>query len=83
MIATASLMTFLTVSSVLLHSGPTAVLSAIRKAEKLFTNKSEWARRSILATGSMGKFSSDNTISQYAKEIWHVEPVALDNAEEE
>jgi len=31
----------------------------------------------------MGKFSSDNTISQYAKEIWHVEPVALDNAEEE
>jgi len=34
-----------------------------------------WARKAILNVARMGKFTSDRTISQYAKEIWGVESV--------
>ncbi|MDG5814277.1 glycogen/starch/alpha-glucan phosphorylase [Chitinispirillales bacterium ANBcel5] len=34
-----------------------------------------WTRKSILNVASMGKFSSDRSISDYANDIWHVEPV--------
>jgi starch phosphorylase len=35
----------------------------------------DWTRRSILNTARMGKFSSDRTIAEYARDIWDVEPV--------
>jgi starch phosphorylase len=37
--------------------------------------KRDWARKAILTVARMGRFTSDRTISQYAKEIWGVEPV--------
>jgi len=37
--------------------------------------KRDWARKAILTVARMGKFTSDRTISEYAKEIWGVEPV--------
>ncbi|NRA26723.1 MAG: glycogen/starch/alpha-glucan phosphorylase [Opitutales bacterium] len=39
-----------------------------------FKDPSEWARMAILNTARVGKFSSDRTISEYAKEIWNLEP---------
>jgi starch phosphorylase len=36
----------------------------------------KWARRSILSTARMGYFSSDRTISEYAKHIWNVRPIS-------
>ena len=41
---------------------------------RLFLNKDEWCRKSIINTAGVGKFSSDRTISEYAKEIWGVSP---------
>jgi starch phosphorylase len=41
----------------------------------LFTDKKEWARRAVLNTAGMGKFSSDRTIEEYAREIWGIKPV--------
>merc|ERR1712232_906089 len=48
-------------------------LEAQENADRLFvTDQGEWTRRSILATASSGKFSSDRTIEHYAEDIWGV-----------
>ncbi len=43
-----------------------------RKVDTLYLQPNEWTRKSILNTAGMGKFSSDRTIAEYAKEIWNV-----------
>jgi starch phosphorylase len=43
----------------------------------LHADREEWARRAILNVASSGKFSSDRTIAEYAKDIWSVEPCPL------
>lgn len=45
--------------------------------DKLYMQHYEWARKSILNTAGMGKFSSDRTIEEYANEIWNVTPVKV------
>jgi starch phosphorylase len=35
-------------------------------------DKKRWIKMSILNTAGSGKFSSDRTIAQYAKEIWGI-----------
>ena len=42
--------------------------------DSLYQQPHEWARTSILNTAGMGKFSSDRTISEYAREIWDIKP---------
>lgn len=37
-------------------------------------NPLEWAKMCVLNIASSGKFSSDRTISEYARDIWGVEP---------
>ncbi len=44
------------------------------KVNAAFLDKKRWAKMAILNTARMGKFSSDRTISQYASEIWHLDP---------
>ena len=44
------------------------------EVDKLYQQPYEWARRSILNTAGMGKFSSDRTIAEYACEIWGIQP---------
>jgi starch phosphorylase len=45
---------------------------------ELYRNPNEWARKAILNVAASGKFSSDRTISEYAKEIWGAEPCKVD-----
>lgn len=45
------------------------------EVEAAYKNQNQWVKKSILNVASMGKFSSDRTIAQYAKEIWGVKPV--------
>jgi starch phosphorylase len=40
------------------------------KVGELYRDPQAWAKKAILNVGSSGKFSSDRTIMQYAKEIW-------------
>ena len=40
-------------------------------------NPAEWAKKAVYNIASSGKFSSDRTIAEYAREIWGVEPSDL------
>ncbi|KAI3888050.1 hypothetical protein MKX03_010980 [Papaver bracteatum] len=42
------------------------------KVDEAYKDKKKWLRMSILSTAGSGKFSSDRTIAQYAKEIWNI-----------
>ena len=52
-----------------------AYISCQERVDALYQDPEEWSRKAILNVASMGKFSSDRTIKQYAEEIWKVEPV--------
>jgi glycogen phosphorylase len=47
------------------------------QVSEAYKDQTTWTRKSILNVARMGKFSSDNTISQYCKEIWNVEPIPV------
>uniref|UniRef100_A0A5G2RE07 Alpha-1,4 glucan phosphorylase n=1 Tax=Sus scrofa TaxID=9823 RepID=A0A5G2RE07_PIG len=44
------------------------------RVSALYKNPREWTRMVIRNIATSGKFSSDRTIAQYAREIWGVEP---------
>lgn len=45
------------------------------KVSEMYKNPEDWSRHAILNVARMGKFSSDRTIGEYAKNIWRVKPV--------
>jgi starch phosphorylase len=52
-------------------------ITAQETVGRLFQNPDEWARKSILNTARMGKFSSDRAILEYADNIWNIMPVEM------
>ncbi|MDX1582401.1 MAG: glycogen/starch/alpha-glucan phosphorylase [Thermoanaerobaculia bacterium] len=54
-----------------------AYLEAQRKAGDTWLDRETWVTMSIRNTARVGRFSSDRTIRQYAKEIWGVGPVEI------
>lgn len=70
------------ITDTLLHSGDhfcvladyRAYVKCQEKVSLLYQNQEEWTRRSILNTANMGKFSSDRSITEYARNIWGVKP---------
>jgi glycogen phosphorylase len=47
------------------------------EVERVYHSPPEWTRMSILNVARMGKFSSDRTIEEYCRDVWHVEPVPV------
>ena len=50
-------------------------IEAQQKASQTFADRAAWARKAIINVARMGKFSSDRTIRDYAREIWNIVPV--------
>jgi starch phosphorylase len=46
-------------------------LRAQAEAEKVYSQPGDWSRRAILNVARIGKFSSDRTILEYVRDIWH------------
>lgn len=68
----------------LIYSDPFLALADFRsyvecqeKVAEAFRDRRRWARMAILNTARMGKFSSDRTIQEYAKDIWKLDPVPV------
>ena len=51
---------------------------AQKKVEEAYKNEAGWAKSAILNTANVGKFSSDRTIEEYVRDIWHLEKVQVE-----
>ena len=54
-----------------------AYLDRQAEVEQAYRDPARWTRMSILNTARTGRFSSDRTIQEYAREIWGVKPVPV------
>lgn len=50
---------------------------AHKAVDAAYRDKQRWAQMAMLNVAKCGKFSSDRTIEEYAKEIWKLEKVSL------
>jgi len=73
--------TFKNVTDMLLHhdrfltlADYASYIAAQEKVSETYQNAALWAKMAIHNIASSGKFSSDRTIAEYAREIWGVEP---------
>lgn len=48
---------------------------AQRRIDQAYRDEAWWAKAAILNVASSGKFTSDRTIEEYVKDIWHLEKV--------
>ena len=49
-------------------------VNAQQRVDTLYRDKEAWSRMMLMNIAKSGYFSSDNTINQYAKEIWKITP---------
>lgn len=49
---------------------------ACQEADQKYQDESNWARSAILNIASSGYFTSDRTIEEYNKDIWHLEKLS-------
>ncbi|ADL05432.1 glycogen/starch/alpha-glucan phosphorylase [Lacrimispora saccharolytica] len=55
---------------------------AQRRVDQAYRDEAWWAKAAILNVASSGKFTSDRTIEEYVKDIWHLEKVKVELEEE-
>lgn len=68
----------------LVYSDPFLVLADFKsycetqaKVGEAFRDRARWAKMAILNCARMGKFSSDRTIQEYARDIWNLKAVPV------
>ncbi|MHC4506761.1 MAG: glycogen/starch/alpha-glucan phosphorylase, partial [Planctomycetota bacterium] len=48
------------------------------RVDGLYRDPGSWTRSAVLNVAGSGRFSSDRTIAEYTRDIWHVEPCPVD-----
>lgn len=54
-----------------------AYVKAQEKLAQAYLDKKSWARKTLINIANSGKFSSDRTIEDYVKDIWHLKKVEI------
>lgn len=54
-----------------------AYCEAQERVSEAYKDKPRWGKMAVLNTARVGKFSSDRTILEYARDIWKLEPVPV------
>jgi starch phosphorylase len=52
------------------------------KVDALYRQPRKWDRKALLNVARSGKFSSDRTIQEYSRDIWHIDPVKVSHDHE-
>jgi starch phosphorylase len=52
-----------------------AYVAAQAKANNLYQNRPQWLKMSIMNTAKSGFFSTDRTMAEYNKDIWHLDKI--------
>jgi len=50
---------------------------AQRRVQAAYRDRAGWAKAALLNVAHCGKFSSDRTIEEYVKDIWHLEKIKI------
>ena len=50
---------------------------AQQKVEEAYRDEEGWAKKAMLNVANVGKFSSDRTIEEYVKDIWHLDKITV------
>ena len=51
---------------------------AHKKIDQAYRDEKWWAKTAMLNTASAGKFSSDRTIEEYVRDIWHLKKIKVE-----
>jgi glycogen phosphorylase len=54
-----------------------AYVEAQNRVAHAYLQRDDWTRMAILNVARVGRFSSDRTIREYARDIWGIQPVAI------
>ncbi|HSP16528.1 MAG TPA: glycogen/starch/alpha-glucan phosphorylase [Thermoanaerobaculia bacterium] len=54
-------------------------IDAQDRVDVAYRDRISWLRKSLFNIARVGKFSSDRTISEYAREIWNIRPAVVGN----
>ena len=52
-------------------------VQAQEKVAAEYTDRKSWARKTLINIANSGKFSSDRTIEDYVRDIWHLKKVVV------
>jgi len=50
-----------------------------KDVDDAYVDRDAWLRKSLLNIARMGKFSSDRTVLEYAREVWKIRPAVVGN----
>lgn len=59
-----------------------AYAQAQERVMQAYKDERQWAKSAILNVANVGKFSSDRTIEEYVRDIWHLKKVQVELEEE-
>jgi starch phosphorylase len=74
---------FRCIADALLHGGDpffvvadyASYMACQERVDALYRERDEWDRKAILNVAGMGAFSSDRSVSDYARQVWDARPV--------